>query len=167
MCQNGELATTNKDAGTPCGNALSCDGAGTCVGCKSDGDCVGGPVAIIDERPAVCGVPACVDQVCGTKPAPEGRAPNDVPGDCAYANCDGVSVFASSTTLDPLDVPQPSDDPLDAQCVGYCDDMLGLVHPEMVPCGEDIGEPHFCCRGKCDLLDECVSSSAVAGGGDG
>jgi hypothetical protein len=95
VCEpGGATAHPPAAAGAPCGVGLSCDGAGSCVGCVVPSDC--GPDPSCSSR-------TCVGDTCGLEPSPQGTpAAAQTPGDCQEVLCDGAGGVTSVATDDDL-----------------------------------------------------------------
>jgi hypothetical protein len=77
LCRGGE-PTYEPAPGAPCGDGLTCDDQGACIGCLSPTECPGGNA---------CRTATCVDQVCGFDTQPEGTVIPDAPGNCQRTVC--------------------------------------------------------------------------------
>jgi hypothetical protein len=98
VCTAGAPGHPPAPVGTPCAQGGStCDGAGQCVGCTTDGDCAAG---------GACQVAHCTAGLCGFTAAPAHvlAAAQQVAGDCQQLACDGTSQTPVSTA-DATDVP--------------------------------------------------------------
>lgn len=166
-CDKGSLVKVPKAQGAPCGTddtgGLTCTADGTCGGCSQDEQC-GKPDIELDETlgPTFCRAPKCSDAVCEVRAADAGPAPyDDLVGDCYTVLCDGQSLYAAGATYNPGDPPQPTGNPADDPCLGYCDDAAGgLVRPDYEPCLFGDMTVGICCGGVCTTDAGCLAEPA-------
>ncbi|MBL9023290.1 MAG: lamin tail domain-containing protein [Myxococcales bacterium] len=98
LCTDGVPSNPPLSAGTPCGDGLSCDGEGQCVGCESPTECPG-----LDDA---CQARTCEAGVCGLDLTAAGTpTPTQTAGDCREVRCDG----RGGTTDAVLDTDVPVD----------------------------------------------------------
>jgi hypothetical protein len=131
---SGSSAVNTPLPGAPCGERLSCNESGICVGCMDAGDCpTSGP----------CAQPQCEEGQCKIEYQQEGTPiPSQTAGDCAQVVCNGSG--GTDVKADPEDAP------VSADCViGYCDQssVIEMDAPDNTPCGSTLGQ--HCCSGSC------------------
>ena len=138
-CLNGEKVFTNEASGAPCGSALVCDGAGTCVGCTQPSHCgLDTPCRTFTCTAGVCGH---VDKALGFEVS------NGVPGDCRTDQCDGNGNLTINAAED-------DDQPVDGKACTSDVCQSGAPSNPPVP----IGAP--CSEGGgslCDGAGKCVA----------
>ena len=112
-CTAGACTHPPKAADTVCSvnGGQVCDGAGACVACNHDAQCVG--TSPTNE----CQHPACAAHGCGPVFVASGTATaTQVPGDCKKAVCDGAG--GTRTVADDLDLPNDGKECTVDACAG-------------------------------------------------
>lgn len=177
LCTGGVASNPALPAGTACGDGLTCDGAGQCVGCEGPTQCPG------SDGP--CQSRTCADGVCGLDLVAAGTPlATQTAGDCREERCDGAGSTVSAVldtdlptdqndcTIEGCDEGTPTSD--DAPVGAGCDDG-GVVcdgNGACVACNgpSDCGttttcRAFTCTAGTCGTSDAAAGSPCTEGGG--
>lgn len=171
-CSGGAASNPPHPAGTGCGGG-QCDGAGSCVGCLSAGDC---------GQATACKTPTCNGGSCGTSFVPFGQGDpgGQSAGDCHRVVCDGSG--GTAVVNDDADVPSDGNACTQDSCSGgaaifspippvddgnpctaeSCDPASGQTLYAAVGNGTNCGNCQSCYSGTC--YSDCGDCETCNGG---
>jgi hypothetical protein len=146
VCDGGSPSNPPSAQGSPCGNGLTCNGAGDCTGCQND-------PTNCPQPPNECTFAICNGDACDFNFEPAGkRVTTQVSGDCQAFECDGNGNIIG--VPDDFDVEDDNNACTDDQCSN------GVPLHTNLPQNTSCGAPPLVCDGNgncvgCIVADDC------------